>query len=258
MFVEADVSKLLLIANTVSTPLSICPFAPPSDASCQTCCIRCSRSTISRGTRPDNPQGRETLRGYTVAVWHSRGFNPKDDFGDCFRLDHLPNDSVGTNLRRLLTEVGKRADWSQPLPAGTGRGMACCGMSGSLITAVVEVSVVARDIHVRRVVVCVDPGLVINPAGAKLQITGGIMMGISSALYERITFSQGMADQHSFDDYALLKPHQAPPIDVHLMGTGDIPAGLGEPGVGPVAAAIGNAVFSAARIRVRSLPIELP
>lgn len=184
---------------------------------------------------------------------HHAGVDPLQ-----FRLDHLADDSIGTNLRRLLTEVATRADWSEPLPAGDGRGVACCGMSGSLISAVAEVSVVARDIQVRRVVVCVDPGLVINPAGAKLQIIGGIMMGISSALYERITFSKGMADQHSFDDYHLLKPNQAPPIDVHLMGTGDIPAGLGEPGVGPVAAAIGNAVFNATGIRVRSLPIELP
>jgi isoquinoline 1-oxidoreductase subunit beta len=208
-----------------------------------------------------------------TGIWRGVGLLPNVFAAECFidelayaasadplqfRLDHLPADEIGRNLARLLCAVGERSAWGQPMPAGFGRGVACCGMSGSLIAAVAEVGVTAGAIDVRRVVLCVDPGLVINPAGAKLQIVGGVMMGLSSALCEQITFSNGMTDQHTLDDYQLLRPTQAPAIDVHLMGTGEIPAGLGEPGVGPVAAAIGNAIFQATNLRLRSLPFTLP
>jgi isoquinoline 1-oxidoreductase subunit beta len=184
---------------------------------------------------------------------HAAGADPLQ-----FRLDHLPTDEVGRNLSRLLNEAANRSNWSQPFEQGCGKGIACCWMSGTLIAAVVDVKVADSAIKVQRVVVCVDPGLVINPAGARLQVVGGVMMGISSALCEQVTFTDGMADQKSLEDYSILGPHQSPIVDVHLMGTGDIPAGLGEPGVGPVAAAIGNAVFAATGQRLRRLPFSIP
>jgi isoquinoline 1-oxidoreductase subunit beta len=208
-----------------------------------------------------------------TGIWRGVGLLPNVFAAECFideladaakidplrfRLDHMPTDEIGRNLSRLLTEVAKRAEWDRPLAPRHGRGIACCGMSGSLIATVVEVAVNDGVIAVERVVVCVDPGLVINPAGAKLQIVGGVMMGISSALCEKITFSNGMSNQRSLEEYELLGARQAPIVDVYLMGTGDVPAGLGEPGVGPVAAAIGNAVFDATGQRLRSLPFSLP
>jgi isoquinoline 1-oxidoreductase subunit beta len=207
-----------------------------------------------------------------TGIWRGVGLLPNVFAAECFvdelahaagadplrfRLDHLPTDEVGRNLKRLLTEAANQSNWSQTPDEGCGKGIACCWMSGTLIAAVVDVRVVDSIITVERVVVCVDPGLVINPAGARLQVVGGVMMGISSALCEQVTFSDGMANQHSLEDYAILGPRQAPSVDVHLMGTGDIPAGLGEPGVGPVAAAIGNAVFAATGQRLRTLPFTL-
>jgi isoquinoline 1-oxidoreductase subunit beta len=104
--------------------------------------------------------------------------------------------------------------------------------------------------------VCADPGLVVNPAGAKLQLVGAVMMSLSSAFHESATFKNGMAEQSNFDTYTILGPQGAPPVDVHLMGTGDVPGGLGEPGVGPVAAALANAIFAASNARLRSLPLR--
>jgi isoquinoline 1-oxidoreductase subunit beta len=174
-----------------------------------------------------------------------------------FRLDHLPDDRVSKNFARLLTEVGKRSNWDTALPAGQGRGIGAAAMAGTVITAVVQVTVLGAKVVVDQIYVCVDPGLVINPAGAKLQVAGGVMMSLSSAFGEQMTFENGMAVTTNLDSYYLLKADQAPPIDVHLMGSGEHPAGLGEPGVGPVCGALGNAIFAATGKRLRSLPFAL-
>jgi isoquinoline 1-oxidoreductase subunit beta len=174
-----------------------------------------------------------------------------------FRIDHVEEDKVGNNYARLLKEVGRRSEWYEPLQPGEGRGVAAAAMAGTIVTAVAHVSVVNTEITVKHIYVCVDPGLVINPDGAKLQVAGGAMMSLSSALGEQMSFDQGMALNTNFDSYYLLSPDKAPPIDVHLMGSGDKPGGLGEPGVGPVCAALGNAIFAATGQRLRSLPFRL-
>jgi isoquinoline 1-oxidoreductase subunit beta len=174
-----------------------------------------------------------------------------------FRLKHLRTDRIGSNYARLLKEVAKRSGWDRPLGAGQGRGIAAAAMGGTIVTAVVDVRVAASDITINQVFVCADPGLVINPAGAELQISGGVMMSLSSAFGEQMRFEKGMATTTNLDSYYLLKADKAPPVDVHLMGSGDIPAGLGEPGIGPVCAALANAVFAASGKRLRTLPLQL-
>jgi isoquinoline 1-oxidoreductase subunit beta len=175
-----------------------------------------------------------------------------------FRLTQLPQTPVGRNLHRLLSAVAAQSGWNDPLPDDEGRGIACAGMAGTLVAAVVRVRIDSGGIRVRHVHVCADPGLVINPAGATLQIVGGVMMGISSALHEEITFANGMAVQTGLDSYQLLRAADAPVVDVQLMGTGEHPSGLGEPAIGPIPAAIANAVFAASGNRLRSLPLRLP
>jgi isoquinoline 1-oxidoreductase subunit beta len=180
------------------------------------------------------------------------GVDPLD-----FRLRQLPNSPVGRNLRRLLEAVAARSGWLDPLPSNTGRGVAVAGMAGTLVAVVTRVSVMNGTIRVQHVDVCADPGLVINPAGARLQIAGGVMMGVSCALAEEVTFADGMAVQASLKDYRLLRSAEAPTVDVCLMGSGEHPAGLGEPAIGPIPAAIANAVFVASGQRLRSLPLQL-
>ncbi len=174
-----------------------------------------------------------------------------------FRLDNLFDDQLGKRAGDLLRDVAKRSEWDVPLPKGRGRGVATSMMAGSLIAAVVTVTVEGTTIKVDHVHVSADPGLVINPAGAKLQITGAVMMALSSSLHERVSFKNGMAVESNFEDYPILTPNGAPPVDVTLMGTGDEPAGLGEPAIGPIAPALANAVFAATGQRLRSLPLRL-
>jgi isoquinoline 1-oxidoreductase subunit beta len=174
-----------------------------------------------------------------------------------FRLNHLRTDRIGKNYARLLKEVAKRSGWDTPARPGQGRGIGAAAMAGTIVTAVVDVQVVNTDITINQVYVCADPGLVINPAGAALQISGGVMMSLSSAFGEQMRFENGMATTTNLDSYYLLKADKAPPIDVHLMGSGDVPAGLGEPGIGPVCAALANAIFAASGKRLRTLPLQL-
>jgi isoquinoline 1-oxidoreductase subunit beta len=174
-----------------------------------------------------------------------------------FRLDNLLDDQLGKRAGDLMRDVATRSEWGQPLPSGRGRGIATSMMAGSLVAAVVTVTVDGQNIKVDHVHVSADPGLVINPAGARLQITGAVMMALSSSLHERVSFKDGMAVESNFDDYPILTAAEAPPVDVNLMGTGDVPAGLGEPAIGPIGAAIANAVFAATGKRLRSLPLRL-
>jgi isoquinoline 1-oxidoreductase subunit beta len=177
-----------------------------------------------------------------------------------FRISNLPNDEAGRRLKRLLQEVAKRSDWSTPLEGEQvkrGRGVACSGSSGTSVVCVAQVAVERPSIKVEKIFVCADPGLVINPSGASLQISGAVMMSLSTAFYESVSFKNGRALQQNFDEYPILDLDGAPPVDVHLMGTGHVPAGLGEPGVGPICAAVGNAIFAATAQRLRDLPFRL-
>ncbi len=192
------------------------------------------------------------LESFIDELAHEAKRDPLD-----FRIDNLPDNEAGSRLTRLLQEVAKRSEWGAALAAGRGRGVACSGSSGTSIVCVAEVAVVGTSITVEQISMCADPGLVVNPDGARLQISGSVMMSLSTAFHETVTFENGMAVEQNFDRYPILGLRDVPPVDVHLMGSGDVPAGLGEPAVGPVCAAIANAVFAASGKRLRALPFKL-
>ncbi len=117
--------------------------------------------------------------------------------------------------------------------------------------------VTADGIAVRAVWAAVDCGLVIDPAGATLQAQGSIVMGLSSTLREELTVADGMIEQTNLDSYRLLRLAETPPIEVEFVGDGQEPHGMGEPVIGPVAAAVANAVYAASGRRLRRLPLRL-
>ena len=174
-----------------------------------------------------------------------------------FRLDHLPDTEDGRRLRAVLERVGALADWGADLPAGRGRGIACSLDLGTAVAQVAEVEVVDQAIVVREVKVAVDCGLVVNPAGATLQAQGSVVMGLSSTLREELTVSAGMIEQTNLDSYELLRLADTPPIEVVFVDGGDEPRGMGEPVIGPIGAAVANAVAAATGPRLRRLPLRL-
>jgi len=126
------------------------------------------------------------------------------------------------------------------------------------VAQVAEVSVNRQNgqIKVHRVVCAVDCGSVINPDTVKAQMEGGIIMGLSTALKEKVEFADGGVRSSNLHNYEVLRMHEAPEIDVHIVVSNDKLGGIGEPGVPPIAPAVANAVFKATGVRLRHLPMN--
>jgi len=106
------------------------------------------------------------------------------------------------------------------------------------------------------VVCAVDCGRFVNPDTIKAQMEGGIVFGLSAALYGAITFKNGRVEQSNFDDYPLLRLNEMPEVEVHIVPSTEKPGGIGEPGVPPIAPALCNAIFTLTGKRIRRLPIR--
>jgi len=171
-----------------------------------------------------------------------------------FRLSLL---SDKPRHRGVLSRAAELAGWDSPLTEGRGRGVAVVECFGSIVAEVAEVSVHENLIKVERVVAVVDCGEVINPDTAAAQIEGGIVFGLSAALFDEITIRNGRVEQANFGDYRLPKLADAPRITVEFLSSDAPIGGLGEPGVPPIAPAVANAVFAATGQRLRTLPLRL-
>lgn len=174
-----------------------------------------------------------------------------------FRLDHLPDSSAGERMGAVLDAVAELSGWGTAPPEGRARGVACFG-SNTVVAQVAEVSVDegSGEITVHRVDCAVDCGLVVNPDGAKAQIEGNVMWGVGSTLIEQAYVKDGRLELSNFESYPLLTMREAPDVRSVLVDTGiDTPYGMGEPPIGPVGAAIGNAFTTATGRRIRTLPM---
>ena len=160
-------------------------------------------------------------------------------------------------LRAVLELAAAKADWGKPLPRGRGRGIAAHFAFGSYVAQVAEVSVTNGKVSVHRVVCAVDCGRVIHPDGVAQQVESAIAYGLSAALKNEITIAEGRVVQGNFGDYNPLRIDEMPHVEVHLVASDEVPTGMGEPGLPPVAAAVGNAVYALTGKRVRRLPIRL-
>ena len=159
-------------------------------------------------------------------------------------------------LAGVMRLAAERAGWTRPVPRGRGRGIAAHFTFGSYVAHVAEVSIDASARpRVHRIVAAVDCGQLVNSSGAEAQVQGGVIDGLSSALFGQITVDSGRVRQSNFNDYRLLRMREAPSIEVHFVRSSEPPSGLGEPPVSPVAPAIANAIFGLTRNRIRRLPL---
>ena len=180
-----------------------------------------------------------------------------------FRLAHLASDSIGQRMRSVLERVAQMAAWEQPLAPRTdgwqvGRGVAVCEDVKTVVAQVAEVAVnpATGAIIAERVFCALDCGLVINPDIVKAQVEGNVMWGTSSALVEAVTIKDGRVAATNFGDYPILTIRQAPLVLTEIsVNKSEGPYGIGEPPIGPTAAAIANAVFAATGVRLRRLPL---
>ncbi len=158
----------------------------------------------------------------------------------------------------VLDIAAQAAGWGRPLPNGWGRGVSILYSEwGSYLAEVAEVEVSnTGEIRVHRVVCAVDCGTIVNPDTVKAQIEGGIIFGISGALWGEVTLENGRVQQSSLPDVRVLRINEAPAIEVHLVRNEEAPRGIGEPGTAVTAPALANAVFAATGRRIRKLPLE--
>jgi len=173
------------------------------------------------------------------------------------RLAHLDDEPDARRLAAVLRAAAQMARWDEPLPSGRGRGIACCGDVGTMVAMVAEVDLSGGRLRLTGVDVAVDCGLVVNPAGATLQAQGSVVMGLSSALREELQIRDGQVVSDNLDTYPLLSMADTPPVRVSFVGGGETPYGMGEPVVGPVPAAVANAIRAAGGPRLRKLPLRL-
>ena len=213
-----------------------------------------------------------THSGVPVGFWRSVGHSQNAFFSECF-IDELAfearQDPVAFRLRLLkdaprhaavLRLAAEKAGWpgvsaAQALPAGFARGVALHESFGSVVAQVVELAWVAGKPKLRRVVCAADVGTVVNPMIVAQQLEGGVIFGLSAALYGRIDIEGGVVRQTNFPSYPVVSMRDSPRIETHLVPSGRPPSGVGECGVPPIAPAVANAMFVLTGQRLRALPL---
>ena len=159
--------------------------------------------------------------------------------------------------RAVLDLATEKAAWGRPLPEGHGRGVSVQHAFGSYLAQVAEVAVSKEgEVRVHRVICAVDCGMTVNPDTVKAQMEGGIIFGITAALFGEITIKDGRVEQNNFNDYRILRINEAPVVEVYLVKSAESPGGIGEPGTSAIAPAVTNAIFAATGKRVRKLPVK--
>jgi isoquinoline 1-oxidoreductase beta subunit len=160
-------------------------------------------------------------------------------------------------LLAALELAAKKADWGTPLPARTGRGVAVQVSFASFIATVCEAEVDDNgEVKLRRVVSAVDTGIAVNPDTIVAQLQGGLIFGLTAAMFGEITIAKGRVQQSNFHDYRMLRINEVPDIEVHLIESDAPPGGIGETGTTAGPPALGNALYAATGIRLRRLPVD--
>ena len=171
-----------------------------------------------------------------------------------YRLDLLRHSPRATAVLELATQ---NADWKRVRPKRQGRGVSVQYAFGSYLSQVADISVGDNgEVRVNRVVCVVDCGAVVNPDTIKAQVEGGIIFGLTAALFGQITLRNGRVEQGNFNDYRALRMNEAPAIDVTIVNSAEAPGGIGEPGTVGIAPALANAIYDATSIRIRKLPLN--
>ncbi len=171
-----------------------------------------------------------------------------------FRLAHLEK---GSRLYNLLSLLAEKGGWNTPTAKGRARGVALASCFESFAAHMAEVSVGEKGrINVHKMVCALDCGTAVYPDAIRAQAEAGVIMGLSVALHEKVSFENGGVKTANYNDYPVLTMSEVPEIEVHIAENNLKPGGIGEPVLPSVAPAVANAVFRATGVRMRELPFK--
>ncbi len=175
-----------------------------------------------------------------------------------FRLAQIDDSEAGKRLKGVIQAAAEKADWQDGVKDGRAMGFACSTDVNTPCAQIAEVSIEGDEIKVHKVTCAMDPGLVINPDQVRAQCEGSIIMGLSAAMFEEMTVEDSQLKPIIYGPYKMATMRNAPKeIDVVLLETTGQPGGVGEPPLGPIGAAIANAVFRLTGKRLRDMPLDL-
>jgi CO/xanthine dehydrogenase Mo-binding subunit len=218
----------------------------------------------------NSPLRQGSYRGLAATANHFARETHIDELAQAVNLDPLAfrlHNLKDERMRRVLEAAAKAFGWGQTKPsAGRGFGIACGYEKDGYLATCAEVAIekpTGKDadkkpskVKIVRVVEAFDCGAVVNPTHLKNQIEGAITMAIGGALFESIRFENGKILNPRFSDYQVPHFKDVPAIEVVLVDRKDLPsAGAGETPIVGLAPAVGNAIFNATGIRLRSLPM---
>jgi isoquinoline 1-oxidoreductase subunit beta len=171
-----------------------------------------------------------------------------------FRLSMLDG---APRLKAVVQHAAEKSGWGGPLPARTGRGIAAQVAFASFVATVCEAEADENgEVKIHRVVSVVDTGIAVNPDTIVAQLQGGLIFGLTAALFGEITIAKGRVQQSNFNDYRMLRINEAPEIEVYVVKSSEAPGGIGETGATAGPPSLGNALYAATGVRLRRLPID--
>ena len=160
-------------------------------------------------------------------------------------------------ILKVLSTLAEKANWDEKLPEGSAKGMAVFKSFGSISATCITVSKKDQGVKIDKVVTVIDCGYYVNPDNVKAQTEGNIVMGLTAATKDGITFANGACEQSNYHQYNIMRLNEMPVIDIHIVDSVAVPGGVGEPGLPPIALALGNAIFAATGKRMRKLPFDI-
>jgi len=189
-------------------------------------------------------------------VAHAAGKDPIK-----FRLELLekaktkPAGAVKYDIDRtigVIKLVQEKSGWGTK--KGVSQGFSVYFAHRSYVAQVCEVAMKEGKPVVKKIFAAVDCGQVVNLSGARQQVRGGITDGMGHAMYGKLSFKDGAAEQKNFNNYRLIRMKEIPEIEPYFVDNGIEPTGLGEPALPPTGGAVANAIFKATGKRVRNQP----
>jgi CO/xanthine dehydrogenase Mo-binding subunit len=210
----------------------------------------------------DSPLRQGSYRALAATANHFAREVQMDEMAQLVKMDPLAfrlKNIKDERLRAVLEAAAKTFGWDKVKSTSErGFGIACGSDKGGYIANCAEIAIDPRKRTVKlvRVVTVFECGAIINPNGLKNQIEGGIVQGIGGALFEAIEFENGKILNPFFSQYRLPRFSDVPVLETVLLDRKDLPsAGAGESPLVTLAPAIGNAIYAATGVRIRSLPM---